>query len=310
MELIHKPVLLDECIEGLSINPSGIYVDGTLGGGGHSKEIAKRLTTGRLIGIDQDEYALMRAGENLKDFGDSVTYIKNNFSNIKNVLEDLEIGTVDGVLLDLGVSSFQLDDASRGFSYRFDAPLDMRMSKDNLTTARNVVNTYSESELARILFEYGEERYARRIAEAIVAKRMDKPIETTLELVDIIKSAMPAAAKREQGHPAKRSFQAIRIEVNSELSILPKTVDDIVSILKPGGRAAIITFHSLEDRLIKNAFALHAKGCTCPPDFPVCVCGKKPKVKIITKKPLTANAEELSYNPRSSSAKLRIIEKI
>ena len=309
-EFYHVSVLLDECIDGLNIKPDGIYVDGTLGGAGHSSQIAKRLTTGMLIGIDRDPVALKAAGERLAPFGDRVKLVHSNFCEIKQVLEDLGIDGVDGILLDLGVSSPQLDDGSRGFSYMADAPLDMRMNNEDPLTAGDVVNTWSQEELKRILYDYGEERYAPRIAEAICRRRAEKPIETTLELVDIIRGAMPAAALREKQHPAKRSFQAIRIAVNDELGSVEKVMRDAIPCLNPEGRLAIITFHSLEDRIVKNGMAAAAKGCTCPPSFPVCVCGKKPKVKLISRKPITSTQEELDRNPRARSAKLRICEKL
>ena len=309
-EFHHISVLLDECIEGLNIRPDGIYVDGTLGGAGHSSQIAARLTTGRLIGIDRDPVALKAAGERLAPFGDRVTLVHSNFCEIANVLDDLGIDGVDGVLLDLGVSSPQLDDGQRGFSYMVDAPLDMRMDNGDVMTAATIVNTWSYEELRRILFDYGEERYAPQIASAICRKREEKPIETTLELVDVIRSAMPAAALREKQHPAKRSFQAIRIAVNDELGAVRKVMEAAIPKLNPGGRLAIITFHSLEDRIVKNGMADASKGCTCPPNFPVCVCGKKPQVKIITRKPITSGQEELERNPRARSAKLRVCEKI
>ena len=306
----HVSVLLEECIDGLNIKPDGIYVDGTLGGAGHSSQIAKKLTTGLLIGIDRDPVALKAAGERLAPYGDRVRLVHSNFCEVKQVLEDLGIDGVDGILLDLGVSSPQLDDGSRGFSYMADAPLDMRMNNEDPLTAADVVNTWSQEELKRILYDYGEERYAPRIAEAICRRRAEKPIETTLELVDIIRSAMPAAALREKQHPAKRSFQAIRIAVNDELGSVEKVMRDAVPCLNPGGRLAIITFHSLEDRIVKNGMAAASKGCTCPPSFPVCVCGKKPKVKLISRKPITSTQEELDRNPRARSAKLRICEKL
>ena len=309
-EFHHVSVLLEECIEGLAIKPEGIYVDGTLGGAGHSSQIAKRLTTGRLIGIDRDPVALKAAGERLAPYADRVTLVHSNFCEIAKVLDDLNIDAVDGVLLDLGVSSPQLDDGSRGFSYMVDAPLDMRMNNEDPVTAKDIVNTWSYEELRRILFDYGEERYAPRIADAICRRREEKPIETTLDLVDIIRSAMPAAALREKQHPAKRSFQAIRIAVNDELGAVRKVMEAAIPRLNPEGRLAIITFHSLEDRIVKNAMADAAKGCTCPPSFPVCVCGKKPQAKLITRKPITATDEELEANPRSRSAKLRVCEKI
>ena len=309
-EFHHVSVLLDECLEGLNIKPDGTYVDGTLGGAGHSSQIVKRLTTGHHIGIDRDPVALKAAGERLAPFGDKVTLVHSNFCEIKQVLEDLEIEGVDGILLDLGVSSPQLDDGSRGFSYMADAPLDMRMNSEDALSAYDVVNTWSQDELKRILYDYGEERYAPRIAAAICARRAEKPIETTLELVDVIRSAMPAQALREKQHPAKRSFQAIRIAVNDELGSVEKVMRDAIPCLNKGGRLAVITFHSLEDRIVKNAMADAAKGCTCPPNFPVCVCGKKPKVKLITRKPIVSGDEELERNPRARSAKLRICEKL
>ena len=309
-EFYHVSVLLDECLDGLNIKPDGTYVDGTLGGAGHSSQIVKRLTTGHHIGIDRDPVALKAAGERLAPFGDKVTLVHSNFCEIKQVLEDLEIEGVDGILLDLGVSSPQLDDGSRGFSYMADAPLDMRMNSEDCLSAYDVVNTWSQDELKRILYDYGEERYAPRIAAAICNRRAEKPIETTLELVDVIRSAMPAQALREKQHPAKRSFQAIRIAVNDELGSVEKVMRDAIPCLNKGGRLAVITFHSLEDRIVKNAMADAAKGCTCPPNFPVCVCGKKPKVKLITRKPIVSGDEELERNPRARSAKLRICEKL
>ena len=309
-EFHHVSVLLEECLDGLDIKPDGIYVDGTLGGAGHSSRIAARLTTGRLIGIDRDPVALKAAGERLAPYGDRVTLVHSNFCEIKQVLADLDIPGVDGILLDLGVSSPQLDDAQRGFSYMADAPLDMRMNSEDSLSAYTVVNTWSHDELKRILYNYGEERYAPQIASAICRKREIKPIETTLELVDIIRSAMPPAALREKQHPAKRSFQAIRIAVNDELGSVEKVMRDAVTCLNPGGRLAIITFHSLEDRIVKNGMADAAKGCTCPPNFPVCICGNQPKVKLITRKPIISGDEELEMNPRARSAKLRVCEKL
>ena len=309
-EFHHVSVLLEECIEGLAIKPDGIYVDGTLGGAGHSSRIAASLTTGRLIGIDRDPVALKAAGERLKPYADRVTLVHSNFCEIKQVLQDLNIDGVDGILLVLGVSSAQLDDGARGFSYMADAPLDMRMNSEDSLTAHTVVNTWPQEELKRILYTYGEERYSPQIAAAICRRREEKPIETTLELVDVIRSAMPAAALREKQHPAKRSFQAIRIAVNDELGSVEKVMRDAIPALNPGGRLAIITFHSLEDRIVKQGMADAAKGCTCPPNFPVCVCGKKPKVKIISRKPITSTDEELERNPRARSAKLRVCEKI
>ena len=309
-EFHHISVLLEECIEGLNIKPDGIYVDGTLGGAGHSSRIAAALTTGTLVGIDRDSIALKAAGERLAPFGDRVKLAHSNFSEVENVLQELGLSGMDGMLMDLGVSSPQLDDGQRGFSYMADAPLDMRMNNDDSFDAAQLVNTWSQEELKRILYDYGEERYAPQIAAAICRRREQKPIETTLELVDIIRSAMPPAALREKQHPAKRSFQAIRIAVNDELGSVEKVMRDAIRLLKPGGRLAVITFHSLEDRIVKNAMAEASKGCTCPPNFPVCVCGKKPLVKLISRKPITASAEELEYNPRSRSAKLRVCEKL
>ncbi len=309
-EFHHISVLLDECIDGLNIKPDGIYVDGTLGGAGHSSQIVKRLTTGRLIGIDRDPIALKAAGERLAPYADRVTLVHSNFCEIASVLENLGIDGVDGILLDLGVSSPQLDDGERGFSYMTDAPLDMRMNNEDALTAYTVVNTWPYEELKRILYDYGEERYAPKIAAAICSRREQKPIETTLELVDIIRSAMPPAALREKQHPAKRSFQAIRIAVNDELGSVEQVMRDAIPCLNPGGRLAIITFHSLEDRIVKNGMAEAAKGCTCPPNFPVCVCGKKPKVRLVTRKPIVSGQAELDRNPRARSAKLRVCEKI
>ena len=310
MEFNHVSVLLNECLEGLNIKENGIYVDGTLGGAGHSSEILKRLSNeGRLIGIDQDTDALKAAKERLKNYS-NVTFVHSNFSSIENVLNNLNIDGVDGILMDLGVSSYQLDEGERGFSYMKDAPLDMRMNRDNDFSAYNVINEYSEEDLYRIIRDYGEEKFARRIASFIVENRQEKNIETTLELVEIIKSAIPAKARREGPHPAKRTFQAIRIEVNSELSILNKTIEDGVGKLNKGGRMAIITFHSLEDRIVKNKFRDLAVSCRCPKEFPVCVCGEKAKVKIISRKAIEPTKEEVEINPRSRSAKLRVIEKL
>lgn len=310
MEFKHISVLLNECIEGLNIKEDGIYVDGTLGGAGHSSEIVKNLCErGRLIGIDQDKDALKAAKEKLKDYN-NVTFVHSNFYNIENILHDLNIVGVDGILMDLGVSSYQLDNGERGFSYMQDAPLDMRMNRENSLSAYEVINSYSEEDLFRIIKDYGEEKFAKRIANFIINKRKEKNIESTLELVDVIKAAIPAKARREGPHPAKRTFQAIRIEVNKELEIIEKTIRDGVEKLNVGGRMAIITFHSLEDRIVKTVYKNLANPCTCPSNFPVCVCNKKPIVKIITRKPIEASKEELDYNPRSRSAKLRIIEKI
>ena len=309
-EFHHVSVLLEECLTGLNIRPDGIYVDGTLGGAGHSSRIAAQLTTGRLIGIDRDPVALAAAGKRLAPWQDRVTLVHANFCEIAQVLDSLGIDGVDGILLDLGVSSPQLDDGSRGFSYMADAPLDMRMNSEDTLTAHTVVNTWAYEELKRILYDYGEERYAPQIAAAICRRREQKPVETTLELVDIIRSAMPPAALREKQHPAKRSFQAIRIAVNDELGAVEQVMADAVPCLNPGGRLAVITFHSLEDRIVKNGMQEAAKGCTCPPNFPVCVCGKKPKVKLISRKPIVSGPEELEANPRARSAKLRVCEKL
>ena len=309
-EFHHVSVLLEECIAGLNIRPDGIYVDGTLGGAGHSSRIAAQLTTGKLIGIDRDPVALTAAGERLAPFGDRVALAHSNFSEMDSALESLGITGVDGILLDLGVSSPQLDDGQRGFSYMADAPLDMRMNGEDSLDAKQIVNQWSYEELKRILYDYGEERFAPRIAAAICKRREEREIETTLELVDIIRSAMPPSALREKQHPAKRSFQAIRIAVNDELGSVERVMKKAVPLLKPGGRLAVITFHSLEDRIVKNAMAEAAKGCTCPREFPVCVCGKKPQVKLITRKPIVSGEEELERNPRARSAKLRICEKL
>ena len=310
MEFTHKPVLLAECIEALHIRPEGIYVDGTLGRAGHSREIAQRLTTGRLVCIDRDQAAIDAAQERLAPWMDRVTLVHSNFDRVSEILAELDIPGVDGMLFDLGVSSPQLDDASRGFSYMHDAPLDMRMDATAPLTAYDVVNTWSYEELRRILFEYGEERYAPAIARRIVQTREQRPIETTLELVEVIKSAMPPAALREKQHPAKRSFQAIRIAVNGELDALPPMLVSATEHLKPGGRLAVISFHSLEDRIIKKTMQELATGCICPPEFPVCVCGKKPKLRLVSRKPIVSGEEELAHNPRARSAKLRVAEKV
>ena len=310
VEFHHVSVLLNECIEGLNIKENGIYVDGTLGGAGHSSEIVKRLKTGRLIGIDQDTDAINAATKRLEPYKDRVTLVHDNFSNVKAVFAQLGIEKADGFLLDIGVSSHQLDEAERGFSYMQDAPLDMRMNSESDFSAYNVVNEYSEDELNNVIFKYGEERWAKRIAQFIVEARKQKPIETTFELVDIIKKAVPKGARKDGPHPAKRTFQAIRIEVNGELEILEKTIDDMTELLNPGGRLCIITFHSLEDRIVKNAFRKQENPCTCPPEFPVCVCCKKPLAKVITRKPILPSEEELEENHRSRSAKLRILERI
>ena len=309
MEYTHKPVLLDACIQALNIRPDGIYVDGTLGRAGHSMEIARRLTTGRLICIDRDQAAIDAARVRLAPWLDRVTLVRSNFSELGEILSGAGVSGADGMLFDLGVSSPQLDDASRGFSYMQDAPLDMRMDTSAPLTAYEVVNTWSQEELRRILYEYGEERYAPAIAKAIVRARETAPVNTTLELVEIIRGAMPPAALREKQHPAKRSFQAIRIAVNGELDALPPMLEAAVDGLNPGGRLAVITFHSLEDRIVKRTLADLAKGCTCPPEFPVCVCGRKPRVRLVNRKPVTADGAELADNPRARSAKLRVAEK-
>ena len=306
----HRPVLLDECIENLKIRPDGVYLDGTLGRAGHSREIAKRLTTGRLICVDRDDAALEAAKERLADWMDRVTLVHSNFDQVGDIVADLGLPGVDGMLFDLGVSSPQLDDGARGFSYMADAPLDMRMDRSEGLTAADVVNTWPQEELKRILFQYGEERYAPLIAAAIVRRRQERPIGTTLELVDVIKSAMPGKALKEKQHPAKRSFQAIRIAVNDELASVERMLKGAVPKLNRGGRLAVITFHSLEDRIVKSGLAEFAKGCTCPPDFPVCVCGKTPDVKLINKKPILPTEREVEGNPRARSAKLRVAEKL
>lgn len=306
----HRPVLLDECLEGLKIKPDGVYVDGTLGRAGHSLKIAERLTTGRLICIDRDDAALEAAKDKLAAYQDKVTLLHGNFSDLDRLLTEANVPAADGMLFDLGVSSPQLDDPERGFSYQHDAPLDMRMDRSEGLTAGVVVNEWPKEELKRILRDYGEERYAGPIAAAIVRRREEAPIRTTLQLVDVIKSAMPASALREKQHPAKRSFQGIRIAVNGELDAVETMLKEAVPRLNPGGRLCVITFHSLEDRIVKSGMAEWAKGCTCPPDFPVCVCGKKPMVKLITKKPIISGEKELAENPRARSAKLRIAEKL
>ncbi|MBO4212198.1 MAG: 16S rRNA (cytosine(1402)-N(4))-methyltransferase RsmH [Oscillospiraceae bacterium] len=309
-EFHHISVLLEESIEALKIRPDGIYLDGTLGGAGHSSQIAQRLSTGTLIGVDRDPKALEAAQERLAPWMDRVRLVHSNFRELDSILDDLGIPAVDGILLDLGVSSPQLDEASRGFSYMADAALDMRMNPAETLTAYEIVNTWPQEELRRILFAYGEERYAPLIAAAILRRREQAPIETTLELVEIIRSAMPQKALREKQHPAKRSFQALRIAVNDELGAIDGVMSRAIDRLKPGGRLAVITFHSLEDRIVKNAMAQAARGCTCPPEFPVCVCGKQPTLRLISRKPITAGEEELRVNPRSRSAKLRVGEKL
>lgn len=311
MEFAHIPVMLDECLEGLNIKADGIYVDGTVGGAGHSIEIVKRLSgNGRLICVDKDEDALKAAGERLAPYSDRVTFIHDDYKNLVAELDSIGVGKVDGILLDLGVSSYQLDNAERGFSYMKDAPLDMRMDRSQRISAYEVVNGYSESELARILFDYGEEKLARQIARNIVRARAEKPIETTLELAKIVEDTYPAKTRWKFGHPAKRTFQGIRIEVNDELSTLGEAVTQMARRLEKGGRMAVITFHSLEDRIVKSAFKELSLACTCPPDFPVCVCGKVQEVELVNKKPIVASEGELEKNSRSQSAKLRVIEKL
>ena len=310
MEYTHKPVLLEECLDGLNIRPGGVYLDGTLGRAGHSLEIVKRLAAGRLIAIDRDKAALDAAPARFGEYLDRVTLVQGSFGGLAGILASLNVGGVDGMLFDLGVSSPQLDDGSRGFSYLQDAPLDMRMDQSAPLTARDVVNGWSQEELKRVLWQYGEERYAGPIAAAIARVRENAPIETTGQLAELIRSAMPAKACREKQHPAKRSFQAIRIAVNDELGELERLLECALEALNPGGRLAIISFHSLEDRLVKTAYARWARGCTCPPDFPVCVCGKTPRVKLVGRRPITAGEEDLKENPRARSAKLRLAERL
>ena len=310
MAFKHYSVLLNETIENLNIKQDGIYVDGTLGGGGHALEVVKQLSDkGRFFGIDQDDAAISAAGERLKGYEDKITLIRSNYCNMKSALAEYGVEKVDGIVLDLGVSSYQLDTEERGFSYRFDTPLDMRMDRRQSLTAKDIVNEYPEMELFRIIRDYGEDQFAKNIAKHIAAARADKPIETTGELSEIIKAAIPAKF-RKNGHPAKQTFQAIRIECNRELDVLRDSLDTMIEMLNPGGRLCIITFHSLEDRIVKTAMNEAAKGCTCPPQFPVCVCGKKPKVKLISRKPIVSSAEELEENPRARSAKLRVCEKL
>lgn len=311
MEFKHVSVLLQETIDGLNVKPDGIYVDGTTGGGGHSYEICKRLgENGRLICIDQDTEALAAAEKRLEPFAGKVTLVKSNYAQMKEVLKQQGIDKIDGIVLDLGVSSYQLDNAERGFSYREDAPLDMRMDREQTLTARDIVNEYPESELYRVIKEYGEERFAKNIARNICKRRQDKPLETTFELVNVIRSSMPAKARNGKSHPAKRTFQAIRIECNQELEVLRQALGEMVDLLRNGGRISIITFHSLEDRMVKTSFRRQENPCTCPPDFPVCVCGNKPKGKVITRKPILPSEEECEQNTRSKSAKLRVFERI
>ena len=306
----HRPVLLDECIEALNIRPEGVYVDGTLGRAGHSREIARRLSGGRLICVDRDQAALDAARERLGQWMDRVTLVHSNFDRVGEILDELGIAGADGMLFDLGVSSPQLDDGSRGFSYMADAPLDMRMDRSEGLTAADVVNTWPQEELRRILFQYGEERYAPLIAAAIVRRREERPIATTLELVDIIKGTMPARALKEKQHPAKRSFQAIRIAVNDELASVERMLKSAVPRLNKGGRLPVITFHSLEDRIVKTTLGEFARGCICPPDFPVCVCGRTPEIRLVNKKPILPGGQEVEENPRARSAKLRVAEKL
>lgn len=311
MEFAHKSVLLEETIDNLNIKPDGIYVDGTLGGAGHSEQIVKRLGEGgRLIGIDQDEDAIAAASKRLEPYGDKVTIVRDNYQNFRRILDELNIQKVDGILLDLGVSSYQLDNADRGFTYRVDAPLDMRMDNRQTKTAKDIVNDYSESELFRILKDYGEERYAKSIAYHICKYRENKVIETTEELNDIIRGSIPAKARNGHGHPSKQTFQAIRIELNRELDVLRDSIDGMIASLNPGGRLCIITFHSLEDRIVKLAFRKNENPCICPPNFPVCTCGRKPLGKVITRKPIIPGERELEENSRSKSSKLRVFEAI
>ena len=310
MNFRHTSVLLEPSIEQLQIRPNGIYVDGTLGGGGHSYHIAERLTEdGRLIGIDRDEDAICAASKRLEPFTDRVTIVKNNYGNIREVLDRLEISQVDGILLDLGVSSYQLDTAERGFSYMADAPLDMRMDREESRTAWDIVNTYSEQELFRVIRDYGEDRFAKNIAKHIVKQREEKPVETTGELVKIIQGAIPMKVQKTGGHPAKRTFQAIRIELNRELTVIDEVIDTMIDVLKPGGRLCIITFHSLEDRIVKSRFRTAENPCVCPREFPVCVCGRKSKGHVVTRKPILPSETEMEENPRARSAKLRVFEK-
>lgn len=310
MEFRHRSVLLGETVDGLNIRPDGIYVDGTLGGGGHSYEVCRRLgNKGRIVGIDQDAAAVEAAGTRLKDFGEKVTIVRSNYCDMKSQLHRLGIDKVDGIILDLGVSSYQLDTAERGFSYREDAPLDMRMDTRQEMTARDIVNGYSEGELYRVIRDYGEDKFAKNIAKHIVIERQKAPIETTGRLTEIIRQAIPMKYQKKSGHPAKRTFQAIRIELNRELEVLRDSIDDMIDLLNPGGRLCIITFHSLEDRIVKSAFKKNENPCTCPPDFPVCVCGNVPKGRIVTKKPILPSEEEQENNSRSKSAKLRIFER-
>ena len=310
MTFEHKSVLLHETVDSLNIRPDGIYVDGTLGGGGHASLVCSRLgENGRLIGIDQDEDAIAAATERLKPYGGRVTIVRNNYENIDTVLAELGIPGVDGIYLDLGVSSYQLDTAERGFTYREDAPLDMRMDQRNAETAADIVNGYSEMELYRIIRDYGEDRFAKNIAKHIVRARQEKPLETTGELIEVIKAAIPAKIRATGGHPAKRTFQAIRIELNKELEVLEHSIDKMIGLLNPGGRLSIITFHSLEDRIVKNKFKENENPCVCPPDFPVCMCGRKSRGRVVTRKPIVPTGQEIEENKRSKSSKLRVFEK-
>lgn len=310
MEFKHKSVLLEETIRNLKVKPDGIYVDGTLGGGGHAYEVCRQLSAkGSLIGIDQDEAAIEAAGERLQEFGDRVTIIRSNYCNMKKELQKIGISSVDGIVLDLGVSSYQLDNAERGFTYREDVPLDMRMDRRGSRTARDIVNTYTENELYRVLRDYGEEKFAKKIARNICTARSEKPIETTGELIELIKQSIPMKMRAVGGHPAKKTFQAIRIELNQELEVLRNSLDDMIELLNDSGRICIITFHSLEDRIVKTIFRRNENPCTCPPDFPVCVCGKTSMGRVITRKPILPDEEEIAVNKRSKSAKLRVFER-
>lgn len=310
MDFNHEPVLLKEVIEGLNIKEDGIYIDGTLGGAGHSKNIVKKLKNGLIIGIDQDLYALKAAKKNLEEYSDRVKLVHSNFEKIPEILDSLDIDKVDGILLDIGVSSHQLDEGKRGFSYHQDYPLDMRMNTENKFTAKDIVNNYSKKDLTRIFWEYGEEKWAERIADFIIKEREEKPINTTLELVEVIKKAIPAGVRRNMGHPARKTFQAIRIEVNRELDVLKSVIPSTIDRLNPEGRLCIITFHSLEDRIVKNSYRELYKNCICPPEIPICVCDKERKINIITRKPIEASKQELDKNKRARSAKLRIAEKL
>lgn len=309
MEFNHYSVLLAETVEQLHVKPEGIYVDGTLGGGGHASEVCRRLTTGHFYGVDQDDAAVKAAGKRLEPFGDKVTILRDNYCNVKNTLLERGITKVDGILLDLGVSSYQLDESERGFSYRFDAPLDMRMDRRQKTTAKDIINGYSENDLYRIIRDYGEDRFARNIAKHIVLARADKPVETTFELNEIIRAAIPAKMRKD-GHPSKQTFQAVRIECNRELDVLRDSLEDFIEMLNPGGRLCVITFHSLEDRIVKTIFKKNENPCTCPPEFPVCVCGKVSKGRVVTRKPILPGEKELAENSRSKSAKLRVFEAV